>query len=87
MTKKTISSIFDESLGGKTRKKKKENPVNTCNMRSDASWLIYVLFLLFLLVPVAIWMLYKGDSTGIYYIYLLLALFVLTVATSYCILR
>lgn len=56
-------------------------------MRSDASWLIYVLFLLFLLVPVAIWMLYKGNSTGIYYIYLLLALFVLTVATSYCILR
>ena len=82
MTKK-IDSIYDESLGGKP----KDKPITIYNMRSDASWLIYLLFLLFLLIPAAIWMFYKGDSVGVYYVYLLLALFILTITTVYCIMR
>ncbi|MGN0872642.1 MAG: hypothetical protein ACI4UV_15760 [Victivallales bacterium] len=83
MKKKTIDSIYDESLGGKPQ----EKPTTAYDMRSDASWLIYLLFLLFLLTPAAAWMLYNGDPSGVYYVYLLLALFILTAATFYCVIR
>ena len=49
--------------------------------------LIYLLFLLFLLIPAALWILYNGDPSGVYYVYLILALFLLTAATVYCIVR
>ena len=92
MKKKVIDSIYDESLGGKPREEKikaipGKNPAEDYNMRSDASWLIYLLFLLFLLIPAALWILYTGDPSGVYYVYLILALFLLTAATVYCIVR
>lgn len=83
MKKKVIDSIYDESLGGKPQ----EKPENAYKMRSDASWLIYLIVLLLLLIPASVWMLCQGDPSGIYYIYLLLALFLLTFATFYCIIR
>ena len=89
MKKKVIDSIYDESLGGRPREEKikaipGKNPAEDYNMRSDASWLI---FLLFLLIPAALWILYNGDPSGVYYVYLILALFLLTAATVYCIVR
>ena len=85
MKKKVIDSIYDESLGGKPREEKikaipGKNPAEDYNMRSDASWL-------FLLIPAALWILYTGDPSGVYYVYLILALFILTAATVYCIVR
>ena len=80
---KKIDSIYDESLGGKP----KEKPTTAYNMRSDACWLIYLIVLLVLLIPAAIWILYEGDPAGVYYIYLILALFILMIATFYCIMR
>ena len=58
MKKKTIDSIYDESLGGKPREKIKtipwKNPAMNYKTRSDTSWLIYLLILLFLLIPAAL---------------------------------